>query len=1066
MDAFYERLIFRTATFDELLSGDFEPVPGQKGDTDLAARRLAAWSLVRRRLARDGLTVEDVLSRFATVRRKASAPAPAWINDAVWIEEALRSPAMGIKADGASEQTEPCAFEGLFAPVVERAEVHLWSNINARTFAYFSESARTCLRRALLEKLSDIATPAIFDRFVRARKADSTSSDATSHPRQSSTSRYDQFISTMKADGFRSLFEDKPVLLRLMATVTRQWIDTSREFVLRVESDMPAIRQNMLNSGANGRIVKIEGDISDPHNEGHSVQVISFEDGSRIVYKPKDLRLDASWHSLIGRLNWSAPPVDLKAAYALARDRYGWAEFIDHASCADEEGYRRFFRRAGAWLALFHCFAASDMHQENIIAGGDHPVPIDLETVFQTTTGEVKTHEPEDEAYEAAMEAVANSVMMVGLLPGYGRNPDNSVFAMGGMTSDWNYKTKIRWTNINSDEMRPAKTTQVDTPNPNLPHVDGRYARFGDYVDDFISGFEDYAKFLLQQTRNGDQGGIFAGFAGIPVRKVIRLTRFYYMLLMRLKDHRSMEDGVLWSVQADFIARLAEWENEYDPIWPLQKAERSALLALNVPYFEVQGDGNEVSDTTGIAICTQTVSGMDRARDRVSNFSDRQIAWQIEIIRANTNSVRRPRDLEPGEAKARIVWREVATRSVARAILIVEADKIAEELSDYAIRRERSAAWIGLDWLGDAEVFQLVCLGPDLYNGASGIALFLAAHAAVTGSRSSGELALAAVSHLRKDLKSRNGARQARALGLGGGIGLGSVVYALTVMSKLLGNADLLEDAQAVARLITDELVAADKKLDVIGGSAGAILGLLRLYRDSQSAEVLERAVKCGDHLMHQNRIGPAGRGSWVGQGFGPRPLNGMSHGAAGFAYALSSLSAATRRRDFEQAASECVAFENSSYSAERNNWPDLRGEGEPHWPCQWCHGASGIGLARLAMMGGGGTDTALLPTDVVNAVEGVKRAWPNRVDTLCCGTLGSIELLREAGRGLNRNDLCELASQHLMAVLQSAGSTGDYRWDNGKRKFNLGLFRGLAGVGYTILRQADGSLPNVLIWE
>jgi hypothetical protein len=42
MDAFYERLIFRTATFDELLSGDFEPVPGQKGDTDLAARRLAA----------------------------------------------------------------------------------------------------------------------------------------------------------------------------------------------------------------------------------------------------------------------------------------------------------------------------------------------------------------------------------------------------------------------------------------------------------------------------------------------------------------------------------------------------------------------------------------------------------------------------------------------------------------------------------------------------------------------------------------------------------------------------------------------------------------------------------------------------------------------------------------------------------------------------------------------------------------------------------------------------------------------------------------------------------------
>jgi len=46
------------------------------------------------------------------------------------------------------------------------------------------------------------------------------------------------------------------------------------------------------------------------------------------------------------------------------------------------------------------------------------------------------------------------------------------------------------------------------------------------------------------------------------------------------------------------------------------------------------------------------------------------------------------------------------------------------------------------------------------------------------------------------------------------------------------------------------------------------------------------------------------------------------------------------------------------------------------------------------------------------------------------------------------------------------AASIGDYRWNSGKRQFNLGLFRGLAGVGYTSLRQAEPSLPNVLIWE
>ena len=101
MDAFYERLIVRAATIDELLSDDFEPLPGQKGDADLAARRLAAWcrscasgdwSLFGRRLDRDGWTFDQVLTRFATVRRKASARAPTWIDDAIWIEAALQSP--------------------------------------------------------------------------------------------------------------------------------------------------------------------------------------------------------------------------------------------------------------------------------------------------------------------------------------------------------------------------------------------------------------------------------------------------------------------------------------------------------------------------------------------------------------------------------------------------------------------------------------------------------------------------------------------------------------------------------------------------------------------------------------------------------------------------------------------------------------------------------------------------------------------------------------------------------------------------------------------------------------
>jgi len=107
-----------------------------------------------------------------------------------------------------------------------------------------------------------------------------------------------------------------------------------------------------------------------------------------------------------------------------------------------------------------------------------------------------------------------------------------------------------------------------------------------------------------------------------------------------------------------------------------------------------------------------------------------------------------------------------------------------------------------------------------------------------------------------------------------------------------------------------------------------------------------------------------------------------------------------------------------------------------------------------------------LLATDVRRALDGVERRWPGDIDTLCCGTLGSIEFFCEAGRTLDRTDICDLAARRLMAVVQAAKSTGDYGWNIGSRQFNLGLFRGLAGVGYTVLRQADPSLPNVLVWE
>jgi class II lanthipeptide synthase len=412
MDAFFERLMVRAATIDELLSDDFEPVPGEKSDADLAARRLAAWrqscangdqSLFERRLQRDGWNVTRVVSRFSAVNRKASAQRPAWIDDAIWIESAIQQP--GREPLPARAPSDPCAFEDLFTSVVAKANNILCSGISGQALDNLSDATCLNLRSTLLHELSTLAAPALYERFSKIRQ---TAAAEWAPPAKSTNTLYDRFIADMRSGGLRALFEEKPVLLRLLATLTRQWIDTSRELIVRLDADLPVLREKILHQSIRSRVAKIEGSLSDPHNAGHSTQIIEFEDGSRVVYKPKDLRLDVAWHALIERLNRAEAPVRLRAVGTIARDGYGWTEFVDHAG-TDADGCRHYFQRAGAWLALFHLFAANDMHQENMIATDDHPVPIDLETILQAPSAGHKREIPEAQAQEAALESIANS---------------------------------------------------------------------------------------------------------------------------------------------------------------------------------------------------------------------------------------------------------------------------------------------------------------------------------------------------------------------------------------------------------------------------------------------------------------------------------------------------------------------------------------------------------------------------------------------------------------------------------------------------------------------------------
>lgn len=1053
MDGSRSRLQTRAATIDEILSDDFVTLAGQKGDTDLAVMRLAAWCraaasgdwlLFGRRLQRDRLSMDSVLARLATARPIVGSSTPSWAAEAGWIWDALCSELPAWRGP----VVHP--FGQLFERLARDAEERLRGGLDEDVFAIVTPDAFTSLRMLLLEAISGLLAPALYERFADMRRAADAASSAR-YDRQ-----YHAFVAAMRGGGLARLFDERPVLLRLTCVLVRQWLDCSGRLLVRLTRDFPAIAQTLLSSGAAHVVIGISGHLSDPHQGGQSVLIVAFSSGARVVYKPKDMRIDAAWQSLVAALNQGNAPLTLRAPRCITRDHYGWAEYIEHAACADSTGFTAFFRRAGAWLALLHVFAASDMHHENIIAAGDHPIPIDLETILQAGNDDRTGCSLRETAFESARRIVADCVMAVGLLPAYARSSDSGeFFEVGGVAADASEGARLAWRDLNTDAMRPEMLAPAGAsmPSTNLPHIAGRSPRLGDHIDDLIGGFVAYAGFLASPDGRTTVAAAFDDFAGLPVRKVLRPTQFYALLLQRLKNDRTMADGATWSAQADFVARLSDWDRDDDPSWPLLQAERSALLNLDVPYFVVPADGRRLSNGGDVAVYTSGPTGLDRARARLAGLNAREIAWQVDVIRQNTRFLTRSTSQDRSEGSF-----DLDGAGDAKAF-IAEAGRIADELGRQAIRAGDGAAWIGLGWQADSNVSQLTVLGHDLYNGDTGIALFLAAHADVTDSASSAALARAGVADLRRELHGGNAARLVRLGGIGGAVGIGSIVYALTVMAKLLRDDALQADALRASELIGTDSIAADRQMDVIGGAAGAILGLLRLHRDSGMPDVLDKAIRCGEHILAQRR-----RLAADGARQERRTLNGMSHGAAGIALALASLAAATGRDDFAQAADECVVAENASYDPRQSNWPDIR-HATPDWRSRWCHGGTGIGLARLAMARRGRT-SEVLTTDVARALEGAERLWPCDVDSLCCGALGMVELSCDAGRALGRPDLVAAARRRLGAIIGAAAARGDYRWNGGEGRFNPGLFRGLSGVGYTCLRQVHATLPNILVWE
>jgi len=181
-----------------------------------------------------------------------------------------------------------------------------------------------------------------------------------------------------------SLFKNFPVLAKLWSLLISQWCDQIAELLLRFSADRVALSRTFFADRPVDRIIDIRPGLSDPHNKGRTVILLTCKAGS-IIYKPRRGHGEREWSSFIRYLNARSLRPKLRAARILCRDGYCWMEEIRFAPCKNHAAARRFYERLGSLIAAAYLLKAVDCHRDNVIASGEYPVLLDAEALWHVS---------------------------------------------------------------------------------------------------------------------------------------------------------------------------------------------------------------------------------------------------------------------------------------------------------------------------------------------------------------------------------------------------------------------------------------------------------------------------------------------------------------------------------------------------------------------------------------------------------------------------------------------------------------------------------------------------------
>ncbi|HEY2837598.1 MAG TPA: type 2 lanthipeptide synthetase LanM [Pirellulales bacterium] len=541
--------------------------------------------------------------------------------------------------------------------------------------------------------------------------------------------RYRSFLKRLgQPEVAQAILTEYPVLERQALLFIQQWRQFSLEFIRHLCADWPRICNAFGLTAADAGLADLKGDAGDRHCDGRTVQLLTLRSGRKLVYKPRSLAADLRFQELLTWCNERGAEPRFRTLAMLDCGNHGWVEFVSHADCQDAGQISRYYRRQGAYLALLHAVGANDIHFENLIASGEHPMLVDLETLFHQRLPGL--------SQDPAGEGMSHSVISVRLLPrvSYVEGVESGIdfSALGAKAGQEIPYPERRFESDGTDEMHVRQGHAVVPKGTHRPTLLGAEVSLASHEHDLTRGYLEMYQLLLRE-RDGllAADSPLAAFAEVETRFIARVSQIYFIFL----DHSFHPDLLRNGLDRDqWFKGLWQQVDLFPGLAPLVHAERAALDRNDIPLFHACPSSRDLVGSNGERIENFfDRTALEMAYDRIRRMGPDDLARQTWMIRSSLAM------LPDASSAAETQGEETLDFSLSPDECIAAARRLGDRLAALAYETEHEAGWLGFQ--SQERGWSIGALDLDPHDGLPGVALFLLELGLATGKRRYAELA-------------------------------------------------------------------------------------------------------------------------------------------------------------------------------------------------------------------------------------------------------------------------------------------------------------------------------------